>query len=70
MGFDNSKFILYTGMKLLAYKTHGQRKFTNAQIFVVLSWNHATMTLQNLRKRNIIEIDIEHTTSFKPRIAS
>ena len=69
IGFDNSKFILYTGMKLLAYKTHGQREFTNAQIFVVLSWNHATMTLQNLRKHNIIEIDIKHTTSVKPRIA-
>ena len=67
-GYDNTKFILHDGLKLMAYKTHLTHKFTNSQEFVVLSWTDNTIILKNT-KGQTVEIEMKYTTSFKPRFA-
>ena len=67
-GFGNTKFILYIGLRLMAYKTHGAYKFTNSQELIVKSWTADTLILTNLKNEDI-EIELKYTTSFKPRFA-
>ena len=68
IGFDNTKFIMYTGLMLMAYKTHTGNTFTNSQDLVIKSWTDTTFQLQD-DKGNTIELDMKYTTSFKPRFA-
>jgi len=67
-GFDNTTFIIYHGLKVMAYKTHSAYIFTNSQELIVKSWTDDTLCLTNL-KGDSIEIDMKYTTSFKPRFA-
>jgi len=67
-GFDNTTFIMYVGMKLMAYKTHSAYTFTNSQELTVKSWNKDTMSLITM-KNDTINVNISYTTSFKPRFA-
>jgi predicted GIY-YIG superfamily endonuclease len=67
-GFDNTKYILYKGLKLLAYKTHGKLLFTNSQELVVESWTDDKLFLVD-EKDNKIILEIKYTASFKPAYA-
>ena len=68
IGFDNTKFIMYVDLKVMAYKTHAGNTFTNSQDLTVKSWTDTTFQLQD-DKGNTIELDMKYTTSFKPRFA-
>ena len=71
-GFDNTKFILYKGLKMLSYKTHGQRLFKNSQQYILEAWSDSTLTLKQTQGKNagrIINIDITYSVSFKPGYA-
>ena len=71
-GFDNTKYILYQGLKMLSYKTHGQRLFKNSQQFILEEWNDNILILKQTKGKNtgrIIEIDIKYSVSFKPGYA-
>ena len=52
----------------MASKTHNTYKFTNSQELEILSWTDNTIQLKT-EKNNVIEIEMERTTSFKPRYA-
>jgi len=67
-GFDNTTFIIYDGLKSMAYKTHSAYTFTNSQELTVKSWNKDNLCLTTL-KGDTINVDINYTTSFKPRFA-
>ncbi len=67
-GFGNTKFIVYVGLRIMAYKTHGAYKFTNSQELVVKSWTEDTITLANINNE-VVEVEMKYTTSFKPRFA-
>ena len=67
-GFDHTKFIMYPGLKLMAYKTHNAYKFTNSQELEILSWTDSTIQLKTANNE-VLEIEMERTTSFKPRYA-
>ena len=67
-GFDNTKFIMYPGLNIMAYKTHNTYKFTNSQELKIISWTDNSIQLKN-EKNELIEIEMERTTSFKPRFA-
>ena len=45
-GYDNVKYILYDGLKMLSYKTHGQRIFKNSQQYVAQAWTDDSITLE------------------------
>ena len=71
-GFDNIKYILYQGLKMLAYKTHKQRLFKNSQQFILEEWTDNTLTLKQTKGKQagrIIDIDIKYSVSFKPGYA-
>ena len=38
IGFDNNQYIIYTGLVLMAYKTHIGNVFTNSQELTIQSW--------------------------------
>jgi hypothetical protein len=68
IGFDNTKYIIYKGLILMAYKTQMGNIFTNSQELTIHSWSDDKFIL--LTQANIqIELDIKYTTSFKPRYA-
>lgn len=67
-GFENTKYIIYVGLKIMAYKTHQGNIFTNSEELEVKSWTDNTLTLINDEKETI-EIDMKYTTSFKPAFA-
>ena len=68
IGFDRTKYIIYKGLLLMAYKTHMGNIFTNSQELTIHSWTGDKFIL--LTQANIqIELDIKSTTSFKPRYA-
>ena len=52
----------------MAYKTHSAYTFTNSQELTVKSWNKDNLCLITL-KGDTINVDINYTTSFKPRFA-
>ncbi len=62
-GFDNTNYILYKGLVLMAYKTHTSYTFTNSQELIVISWTNDTFLLQDTTNK-MIELDIKYTTSF------
>ena len=65
-GFKQCKFILHTGLKLMAYKSLGKR-FYNSEGFTVKSFNDKFMCLTS----DDIEINVElkFTNHFKPMSA-
>jgi len=67
-GFDNTTYILYPGLKLMAYKTHSTYKFTNSQELTVDSWTDNTLNLKDT-KGETLELEMKYTMSFKPRYA-
>ena len=67
-GFDNTKYIIYAGLKVMAYQSHQGNVFTNSEELEIKSWTDHTLTLINDEKE-IIEIDMKYTTSFKPAFA-
>ena len=52
----------------MAYKTHSAYTFTNSQELTVKSWNKDNLCVITL-KGDTINVDINYTTSFKPRFA-
>jgi hypothetical protein len=67
-GFDGAKYIIYEGLKIMAYKTHPEQVFTNSEELEIKTWTDNTLTLVNDEKK-IIDIDIKYTTIFKPAFA-
>ena len=65
-GFKQCKFILHTGLKLMAYKSLGKRFYNNEE-FTVKSFNDKFMCLTS----DDIEINVElkFTNHFKPMYA-
>ena len=67
-GFENTKYTIYVGLKLMAYKSHQGHIFTNSEELEIKSWTDSTLTLINDDKQTI-EVDMKYTTSFKPAFA-
>ena len=67
-GFGKTKFTLYAGLKLMAYKNHPQLMFTNSQELTVVDWDTKLLTLSSLNGEEI-QIEIHRTNLFKPRFA-
>ena len=55
-GFENTKYIIYVGLKLMAYKSHQGHIFTNSEELEIKSWTDHTLTLINDENRNWHEI--------------
>ena len=68
IGYDNVKYILYKGLKLKAYETHGKCLFTNSQELIVDSWDDEKLHLKH-RHNTIITLEVKSTTSFEPAYA-
>ena len=68
VGFDNTKYTMYKGLILMAYKTHTGNIFTNSQELTIHSWTDDKFILLTHDNKQI-ELDIKYTASFKPRYA-
>ncbi len=53
VGFDNTKYIMYKGLVLMAYKTHMGNIFTNSQELTIQSWTDVTFILLTRDNRQI-----------------
>ena len=52
-GFENTKYIIYVGLKLMAYKSHQGHIFTNSEELEIKSWTDSTLTLINDDKKQL-----------------
>ena len=66
-GAKNSKFKLYRGLTIIAYRTHG-KKFYNSDEYIVKSYDDKNLILVNDNNEELI-IDIKLTNHFKPAFA-
>ena len=55
-GFENTKYIIHVGLKLMAYKNN--RQFHNSEDFVVKPFHEETMTLKNGTGNSEINVDL------------
>jgi hypothetical protein len=55
-GFDGAKYIIYAGLKIMAYKTHPEQVFTNSEELEIKSWTDNTLTLVNDEKKHLTSI--------------
>ena len=68
-GFKQSKFILHTGLKIMAYRSGASKTYLNSEEFVVKSFNKDKMRLEQTDTNNEIEVDLKFTSHFKPMYA-
>ena len=68
-GFKQSKFILHTGLKFMAYRSGASKTYLNSEEFVVKSFNKDKMRLEQTDTNNEIEVDLKFTSHFKPMYA-
>ena len=67
-GYNQSKFILHNGLKLMSYKSYG-KLFYNSEDFIVKSFDDKTMTLLNEIDNIEIKVELKLTNHFKPLYA-
>lgn len=72
IGFGSTKFLLYEGLKIIAYVSYG-KKYYNCEEFTVKSFDNKFMVLLHEgdnRKINVeLKLDLKFTKHFKPTFA-